>query len=46
MFLEGRKIHEAKGVAKEGLHSIKSRNLKAMVVKIDLSKAYDRICWL
>jgi hypothetical protein len=35
-FLEGRKIHEAIGVAQEGLHSIKSKKLKWVVVKIDL----------
>jgi hypothetical protein len=45
-FLEGRKIHEAIGVAQEGLHSIKTRILKGAVVKIDLSKAYDRVSWI
>jgi hypothetical protein len=44
--LEGRKIHEAIGVAQEGLHNMKSRNLKGVVLKIDLSKAYDRVSWL
>eukprot|EP01018_Ginkgo_biloba_P023075 Gb_32325 [translate_table: standard] len=29
-------------IAKEGLHSIKTKKLKVMVVKLDLSKAYDR----
>jgi len=42
-FLEGRKIHEAIGVSPEGLHSIKLKKLKAVVVKIDLSKAFDRV---
>jgi hypothetical protein len=45
-FLEGRQIHEAIGVAQEGLHSMKSRKLKGAVLKIDLSKAYDRVSWL
>lgn len=45
-FLEGRKIHEAIGVAQEGLHSLKSRKMKGVVLKIDLSKAYDRVSWL
>ena len=45
-FLEGRQIHEAIGVAQEGLHNIKSRKLKGAVLKIDLSKAYDRVNWL
>jgi hypothetical protein len=45
-FLEGRQIHEAIGVAQEGLHSIKLKKLQAVVVKIDLSKAFDRVNWL
>jgi len=45
-FLEGRQIHEAIGVAQEGLHNIKLKKLKAVVVKIDLSKAFDRVNWL
>jgi len=44
-FLEGRQIHEAIGVA-QGLYSIKTRNLKSMVLKVDLSKAYDKVNWL
>eukprot|EP01018_Ginkgo_biloba_P039380 Gb_12932 [translate_table: standard] len=39
-------IHHAIGVAQEGLHSIKTRNLKVVIIKIDLSKAYDRVNWL
>eukprot|EP01018_Ginkgo_biloba_P004985 Gb_28741 [translate_table: standard] len=45
-FLQGRQIHEAIGVAQEGLHTIKTKRLKALVVKLDLSKAYDRASWL
>jgi len=45
-FLEGRQIHEAIGVAQEGLNSIKSKQLRGAVLKIDLSKAYDRENWL
>ena len=45
-FLEGRQIHEAIGVAQEGLHSLKTRSLKGAILKIDLSKAYDRVSWL
>jgi hypothetical protein len=41
-FLEGRQIHEAIRVAQEGIHSIKMKNLKGTVLKIDLSKAYDQ----
>ena len=36
-FLEGRRIHEDVGVAQEGLHSIKQKNIMAMVVKVDRS---------
>jgi len=45
-FLEGRQIHEAIGVAQEGLHSLKMRNMKGAVLKIDLSKAYDKVSWI
>jgi len=45
-FLEGRQIHEAIGVAQEGLHSLKTKKLKGAVLKIDLSKAYDKVSWL
>lgn len=45
-FLEGRQIHEAIGVAQEALHSMKTRNLKSVVIKIDLSKAYNHVNWL
>eukprot|EP00253_Pinus_taeda_P019465 PITA_19465 len=44
-FLDGRQIHEAIGVAQEVLHSIKLKNKKGAVIKIDLSKAYDKINW-
>eukprot|EP00253_Pinus_taeda_P030670 PITA_30670 len=45
-FLESRQIHEAIGLAQEALHSIWSKNLKAILLKIDLSKAFDRVSWL
>lgn len=44
--MDGRQIHEAIGVAQETLHSVKQRNRKGVVIKIDLSKAYDRINWI
>jgi hypothetical protein len=28
------------------MHSLKSRNVKGEILKIDLSKAYDRVNWL
>eukprot|EP00253_Pinus_taeda_P035322 PITA_35322 len=45
-FLSGRQIHEAIGVAQEVMHSVRQKNKKGVVIKIDLSKAYDRINWL
>ena len=44
-FLSGRQIHEANGVAQEGLHTIKCKKMKAVMIKLDFSKAYDRVSW-
>lgn len=44
-FLDSRQMHEAIGVAQETIHSVKQMNRKRAVIKIDLSKAYDRISW-
>ena len=38
-------IHDAVGVIQEGLHTIHGKHLKSVVLKIDLSKAYDRVSW-
>jgi hypothetical protein len=45
VFLEGRQITDAIRVVHEVLHSIKVKNLKAMVLKLDLVKAYNRVDW-
>jgi hypothetical protein len=45
-FLYGHKIHEDIGVVQEGLHSMKTNTQKGVVIKIDLSKAYDQVSWL
>eukprot|EP00253_Pinus_taeda_P009728 PITA_09728 len=45
-FLHNRQIHEAIGTAQELLHSIQYRKTKGMILKIDLSKAFDRVNWL
>lgn len=42
-FLEDRKIMDVIGVAQEGLHSIKTKKLKSLVLKLDLVEAYDRV---
>jgi hypothetical protein len=44
-FLDGRKIIDAIGVAQECIHSIKVKKMKALVLKLDLKKAYDRVNW-
>jgi retron-type reverse transcriptase len=40
-FLNGRKIHDAIRVAQEGMHTIKTQKLSAMILKLDIYKAYD-----
>jgi hypothetical protein len=44
-FLQGRRIQDAIGAAHESLHSIKKKNIKSLVMKLDLKKAYDSIDW-
>ena len=41
-FLEGRQIHEAIEVSQEGIHSQKITNNKGDILKIDISKDFDR----
>jgi hypothetical protein len=45
-FLKGRRIHDTIGTAHETLHNIKKKNLKSLVLKLDLKKAYDSIDWI
>jgi hypothetical protein len=40
-FLEGRLIHDAIGTTHECIHSIKQKNLKALLLKLDLQKDFD-----
>jgi hypothetical protein len=44
-FLKGRRIQDAIGAAHECIHSIKQKNLKALIMKLDLRKAFDSIDW-
>ena len=44
-FLDNRQILDAIGVAQETMHSIKSKKLKSLILKLDLVKAYSRVNW-
>jgi hypothetical protein len=44
-FLQGRQILDAVGTTQECLHSIKKKNQQALILKLDLKKAYDFINW-
>jgi hypothetical protein len=44
-FLKGRQILDAIGTAQECLHSIKRKKSKALILKLDLKKAFDCIDW-
>jgi len=44
-FLKGRQILDAIGTAQECIHSIKTRKQRALVLKLDLRKAYDCVNW-
>ena len=45
-FLENRQIHDAIGISQEGLHSMHTKKIKGMILKIDLAKAFDQASWL
>jgi hypothetical protein len=44
-FLQGRQILDTVGTTQECLHSIKKKNQQALILKLDLKKAYDLINW-
>jgi hypothetical protein len=44
-FLQGRQILDVVGTAQECLHSIKNKNKKVLILKLDLKKVYDLINW-
>ena len=44
-FLKDRQISEPIGIVQEVLHSVKTKNRCAFVLKLDLSKAFDRVDW-
>lgn len=42
-FLQDRQIHEVVGTTKEVLHSLHTRKRKCMILKVDLSKAFEHV---
>jgi hypothetical protein len=44
-FLKERQILDAIGMAHECLHSMKAKKFQALILKIDLNKAYNCIRW-
>jgi hypothetical protein len=44
-FLKGRQILDAVGTAHECIHSIKTKKLQALLLKLDLKKVYDCVSW-
>ena len=44
-FLHNRQIHDAVSLSKEEIHTIKKENQCAFSLKLNLSKAYDRVNW-
>jgi hypothetical protein len=44
-FFDGKQIHEAIGIDQEGLPTNKVKKMSSFIIKLDLSKAYDRVHW-
>ena len=44
-FVPGRETVEGAIVAHEVLHSINSNHSSNFLIKLDMMKAYDRVCW-
>ena len=44
-FLKDRQITEPIGIVQEVLHSVKTQNLCTFVLKLDLTKDFDRVDW-
>jgi len=45
-FLFNRKIHDAVSLAREAIHTIKKEKQRVFALKLDLSKAYDKVGWI
>src|SRR4051812_9967785 len=44
-FIKGRFIHDGALALHEIIHELKSKNLPAVLLKLDFEKAYDRVSW-
>jgi hypothetical protein len=44
-FLSGHQKYDVLSITREDLHSIKTRNIPFIVMKLDISKAYDKVNW-
>jgi hypothetical protein len=44
-FLKDRLIYDAVGITQESLHSAKLKKLNAVILKLDLKRAYDSVSW-
>ena len=44
-FLKNRQITEPLGITQEVLHIVKTKNRCALILKLDLTKAFDRVNW-
>ena len=45
VFLANKQILDDVGITEEMIHLIKAKNLDAMLLKMDLVKAYDKVYW-
>ena len=45
-FLDGRKNNEAVGTSLECLHTIKTKRVETKVIKNELTKVYEIMCWI
>lgn len=44
-FLFKRQVHDAVSLAQESFHTIKTKNVPSFVLKLVLSKEYDKVNW-